>query len=99
MRPLLSREEINALLHEAKRDMGTTPGPSIIDLRRQYIMAPDAVGLDPGSMIELNMSLETPYEIRSQDRLIAYGVLMVLDGKLALRITRLIDHREPNITL
>ncbi len=98
MRPLLSREEINALLDEPGASMEESPRQLTIELGRQRIALQGLLNLDPGTVIEFNQSLGKPYEIRAKDKLIAYGELVILNGKLVIQITRLVDCSDEEAT-
>lgn len=97
MHPLLSREEIHALLNESGEPPGEPPCQLIIEPGQQCIVLQGLFDLRQGAVIELNPSLDRPYEIRSKGRLVAYGALVVLDGKLVLQITHLIDCHDDGI--
>lgn len=94
MCPLLSREEIDALLGEPLVPLEETPRQLTIELGRQRIEWQDLLNLTQGTVIEFNPSLGGPYEIRANDKLIAHGKLTVLDGKLVIQITDLVDCRD-----
>jgi len=91
MHPLLSREEINALLGESEKPREKPLCQLTIEMGQQCIVLKGLFDLNEGAVIEINSSLDRSYEIRSKDQLVAYGVLAVLDGKLVLQITHRID--------
>jgi flagellar motor switch/type III secretory pathway protein FliN len=94
MHPLLSREEISALLDESEKPREKSSNQLTIEMGQQCIMLEGVFDLNQGAVIEINSSLDRSYEIRSKDQLVAYGVLAVLDGKLVLQITHLIDYND-----
>jgi hypothetical protein len=48
-------------------------------------------------LIELNLTLDTPYLIRDKDEAIACGQLIIVEGKLILKVVNLIDSNNCNI--
>jgi hypothetical protein len=94
MHPLLSREEISALLDESEKPREKSSDQLTIEMGQQCIMLEGVFDLNQGAVIEINSLLDKSYEIRSKDQLVAYGVLAVLDGKLVLQITHLIDYND-----
>ncbi len=97
MCPLLNREEINALLGEPKASRGEPPNQVTIDLGCQRVVLQGSLSLAQGTVIELNQSLEGPYEIRANDKLFAYGKLVALDGRVVIQIAYLAgqSHEAP----
>jgi flagellar motor switch/type III secretory pathway protein FliN len=91
MYPLLSREEINALLHETGEPTRTSPRQFIIELGEHCILLQGLFSLEQDCLIELNVSLDKSYVIRSQDKNVAHGALIALDKRLVLKITKPID--------
>jgi flagellar motor switch/type III secretory pathway protein FliN len=91
MNPLLSREEVSALLHETKNSSRESTKQLIIELGNHCLVLRDLSNLEQDVSIELNMSLNKPYLLRSKDHAIAIGVLSVLDGKLFVKITQLVN--------
>ena len=46
----------------------------------------DALGLDSGSVVELDQPADAPIEMFANGRLVAKGELVVLDGSFAVRV-------------
>jgi flagellar motor switch/type III secretory pathway protein FliN len=97
MHPLLSREEINALLNETEKPSRIPPRQLVIDLDKQCIILHNFFDLQQFSLIELNLTLNTPYLIRAKDEAIACGQLIIVEGKLILKVVNLIDSNNCNI--
>ncbi len=91
MRPLLSREEIKALLDESDASLEVPLRQLTIELGRQRIALQGLLNLDQGTVIELSQLFGRPYEIRANDHVIAYGELVISNSKLAILITDLVD--------
>lgn len=65
-----------------------------IELGRQWVAGEDASRLDVGSVVELREPSDAPVELRCGARPIGKGELVVVDGRLAVRVTRLSDVRS-----
>ena len=52
----------------------------------------DVLALSAGVVVELDNSLHSPVDLLLDDRLIAQGEVVIVDGKYGLRITGVIDH-------
>ncbi len=94
MHPLLSREEIDALLNQSGEITSPLPCQLNIELGKHCLVLKGEFNLDLGSTIELNASIGRTYEIRSEGRVVAYGLLVIRDEKIMLQITHLIDRNH-----
>ncbi len=61
-----------------------------IELGRSRIDRRDLCGLSVGSVVSLDTSVSDPVDITANGRLVARGEVLVLHGKLCVRITELV---------
>jgi len=62
-----------------------------IELGRTAMVIEEVMNLGLGSVIELNKSAGDPVEILVNNKLIANGEVVVVDGKLGVRVSNVID--------
>ena len=51
----------------------------------------EVLALSPGAVVELDRTLQAPVELLLDDRVIAVGEVVVVDGKYGLRVTEVLD--------
>ena len=61
-----------------------------IELGRTRIDRRDLCGLSVGSVVSLDTSVSDPVDVMANGRLVARGEVLVLDGKLCVRVTELV---------
>lgn len=54
----------------------------------------DIMGLSSGTVIELDKSISDPVEVRVNDKVVAYGEVVVAEGNYAIRITEIANRME-----
>ncbi len=64
-----------------------------VELGRTRMTLDEVMGLDIGSVIELDRSVGAPVDVRVNDTLIARGEVVVFDGEYAVRLTEIIDRQ------
>ena len=96
MRPLLSPEEVEALLYGLGDDLATSDEPMLlrIELVRAHVSAADFWQFGPGSVIDLPQLAEQPCEIWVNHKLVAYGDVVLTDNQYGVRITELLPLME-----
>jgi len=62
-----------------------------VQIGRTRLAVRDVLGLEPGSIIELDRSAGAPADILLNGRVIAHGEVVVVDQDYAVRITSIID--------
>lgn len=62
-----------------------------VEIGRTRLPVRDVLGLEPGTVVELDRSAGAPADILLNGRLIAYGEVVVVDQDYAVRVTRIID--------
>lgn len=62
-----------------------------VELGRTRMTLDEVMGLDIGSVIELDRSVGAPVDVRVNDTLIARGEVVVVDGEYAVRLTEIVD--------
>ncbi len=60
-----------------------------VELGRQWVDAADVAHLAAGSVIELQSPSSSEVVVRADGRQVAGGQLVVVDGKLGVKVTRL----------
>ena len=60
--------------------------PLTVRLGTAALNVGDALGLDSGSVVELDRAADAPIEMFANGRLVAKGELVVLDGSFAVRV-------------
>ena len=65
-----------------------------VELGKTRLPLADILRLGPGSVIELDRLEGEPLEIKAGGRLIARGVAVVVNGRLAVRLTEIVDPEE-----
>ncbi|MBU1627311.1 flagellar motor switch protein FliN, partial [bacterium] len=68
--------------------------PLIVRLGEAEITVHDVLQLCPGSVIELNKSLDDPVDVIVNNKLVAKGEVVVVDSYFALKITEIKSHAE-----
>jgi len=91
MHPLLSHEEINALLNETEKSFIEPPIKLTIDTGKQYIILYNSFDLERNSSIELNLKLGMPYLVWYKNEAVACGKLIAIEGRLVLKVSSLVD--------
>lgn len=90
MRSLLSQEEVEALLRGFRPDESERLHEPIlltIELGQQSLLIQDLLQLNPGSVVTLPPRISESCKVWSNHKLIAYGEVVAVDGRVAVRIT------------
>lgn len=74
--------------------MGVKLGIRVL-MGRTHLALRDVVRLGNGSVVELDCSPDDPVSIVVNDRLIAQGEIVVVDGNYGVRITRIASGQQP----
>ena len=61
-----------------------------IELGRTQIYWEDALRLCAGSIVPLDTKIADPVDVMAGGRLVAHGEVVIVDGKLCVRVTELI---------
>jgi flagellar motor switch protein FliN len=61
-----------------------------IDLGRAYVHREDLLRLGPGAIVPLDKAADEPVDVFAGGRLIARGQVVVLDGKICVRVTEMV---------
>jgi flagellar motor switch protein FliN/FliY len=61
------------------------------------MMLRDVLALSAGVVVELESKLRSPVDLLLDDRLIAQGEVVIVDGKYGLRITDVVDPAPPAV--
>ena len=91
MQPLLSQEEVEALLRGFRSDESETLHEPIlltIELCQQRLYTQDLSQLCPGSVVELPQQIGEFCKVWVNHKLIAYGEVVAVDDRVAVRITK-----------
>ena len=62
-----------------------------VEIGRTRMSVRDVLGLEPGSVVELDRAAGAPADILLNGRMIAQGEVVVVDQDYAVRITRILD--------
>jgi flagellar motor switch protein FliN/FliY len=65
--------------------------PVVIRIGKTELLLQDILKLTPGSIIELNKATEDPIDMLVNQKLVARGEVVVVDGNFAFRITEIIS--------
>ncbi|CAM2009362.1 flagellar motor switch protein FliN [Acanthopleuribacter pedis] len=65
--------------------------PVIIRIGRTELLLQDILKLTPGSIIELNKAMDDPIDMLVNNKLVARGEVVVVDGNFAFRITEIVS--------
>lgn len=65
--------------------------PVIIRIGRTELLLQDILKLTPGAIIELNKSMDDPIDMMVNNKLVARGEVVVVDGNFAFRITEIVS--------
>jgi flagellar motor switch protein FliN len=91
MRSLLSQEEVEALLLGFRSDESERLHEPIlltIELGQQSLLIQDLSQLNPGSVVTLPLRISESCKVWVNHKLIAYGEVVAVDGRVAVRITK-----------
>ncbi|MDH3604956.1 MAG: FliM/FliN family flagellar motor switch protein [Candidatus Tectomicrobia bacterium] len=97
MRPLLSQEEVEALLRGFRSDESETLHEPIlltIELGQQRLLIQDLSQLHPGSVVDLPQRIGESCKVWVNHKLVAYGEVVAVDGRVAVYITRRLHPTE-----
>ena len=96
MRPLLSPQEVEALLYGLRDELAPPDEPILlrIELGRTHLPAQELWQLSLGSVIDLPKPAEEPCEVWVNHKLVAYGEVVVTDNQYGVRITELLYPME-----
>ena len=101
---LLNRAErgIEAVLSPEEAGDCDASGQQQVDLRielgRTRLQPDDVQGLRSGSVVVLDGPLGEPATIYAAERLIGRGEIVVVDGKIGVRVTELIQSKSPAVS-
>ena len=65
--------------------------PVIIRIGRTELLLQDILKLTPGAIIELNKAMDDPIDMMVNNKLVARGEVVVVDGNFAFRITEIVS--------
>ena len=65
--------------------------PVIIRIGRTELLLQDILKLTPGAIIELNKAMDDPIDMLVNNKLVARGEVVVVDGNFAFRITEIVS--------
>nr|CRH07436.1 putative flagellar motor switch protein FliN [Candidatus Magnetococcus massalia] len=70
--------------------------PLVVSIRLGSVSMPikDLLRLNKGSLVELEKEADDPLEIYVNDRLLAYGEVVMIKDKLGIRITDIVSLKE-----
>jgi flagellar motor switch protein FliN len=91
MRSFLSQEELAALLQGFRSDESERRHDPIlltIELGQQSLLIQDLSQLNPGSVVTLSPRISESCKVWVNHKLIAYGEVVAVDGRVAVRITK-----------
>jgi flagellar motor switch protein FliN/FliY len=64
-----------------------------VELGRTQLQVKDIMGLNAGTVVELDKSITEPVEIYANGRLIARGEVVVVEDTLGIKITEMVRSR------
>ena len=73
--------------------------PVWVRFARTTILLHDAIHLGPGDLVPLARPLDAPVELIVDDKVVAQGEMVVVDGNYAIRIIRILTQEERLQTL
>jgi flagellar motor switch protein FliN/FliY len=65
------------------------PVEVVVELGRKTMLIREVASLKPGEVINLDQPVDAPLEVRVGDKLLARGELVMVEGKVGLRITEM----------
>ncbi len=65
--------------------------PVIIRIGKTELLLQDILKLTPGAIIELNKAMDDPIDMLVNNKLVAHGEVVVVDGNFAFRITEIVS--------
>ncbi len=65
--------------------------PVIVRIGRTEMLLQDLLKLTPGAIVELNKSMDDPIDMLVNNKLVARGEVVVVDGNFAFRITEVVS--------
>ncbi len=68
-----------------------------VELGRRRLPLEEALGLSQGDVVDLNKSVEEPVEIYAGELLVARGEVVVIDGRLGVRVTEVVGTLSKSI--
>ena len=65
------------------------PVEVVVELGRKTMLIREVAALKPGEVIHLEQPVDAPLDVRVGDKLLARGELVMVEGKVGLRITEM----------
>ncbi len=65
------------------------PVEVVVELGRKTMLIREVAALKPGEVIHLEQPVDAPLDVRVGEKLLARGELVMVDGKVGLRITEM----------
>ena len=65
------------------------PVEVVVELGRKTMLIREVATLKPGEVIHLEQPVDAPLDVRVGDKLLARGELVMVEGKVGLRITEM----------
>ena len=79
---------------DADTFLGGIPVEVVVELGRKTMLIRDVAALKPGDIVDLEQTVDSPLDIRVGDKLLARGELVMVNGRVGLRVTEMPGRRE-----
>ena len=73
--------------------LGGIPVEVVVELGRKTMLIRDVAALKPGDIVDLEQTVDSPLDIRVGDKLLAKGELVMVNGRVGLRVTEMPGRR------
>jgi flagellar motor switch protein FliN/FliY len=73
--------------------LGGIPVEVVVELGRKTMLIREVAALKPGDIVDLEQTVDSPLDIRVGDKLLAKGELVMVNGRVGLRVTEMPGRR------
>ena len=86
-------EQIKSSKSGADNFLGEIPVEVVVELGRKTMLIREVAALKAGDIVALEQSVDSPLDIRVGDKLLARGELVMVNGRVGLRVTEIPGRR------
>ena len=73
--------------------LGGIPVEVVVELGRRTMLIREVAALKPGDIVDLEQTVDSPLDIRVGEKLLARGELVMVNGRVGLRVTEMPGRR------
>ena len=86
-------DQSNNLNTDPDAFLGGIPVEVVVELGRKSMLIREVAALKPGDIVDLEQTVDSPLDIRVGEKLLARGELVMVNGRVGLRVTEMPGRR------